>query len=196
MTIPDEHFIELSFDAAGNPNHKFQLASITPSPSAPSTPAPTPLRHSVSGPSSTSGAGSGVGANGSAGGSGDSRDLGNDLFESLGPFTDSDHHANVNAEAGYSLTSSLLLLHRRFPPHRTISVIHSHIVYVAFRFSSDDPIHTLAFLPEYAQQTEDNSPPLSSGIDASTSFGTLGSSLPSIIAMHILPFACSLCIIR
>lgn len=53
------------------------------------------------------------------------------------------------------------------------------------RFSSDDPIHTLSFLPEYAQQIDENAPP-SPHTDGSASFGNMGSFLPPIIAMHIL----------
>eukprot|EP00026_Physarum_polycephalum_P000723 Phypoly_transcript_00724.p1 GENE.Phypoly_transcript_00724~~Phypoly_transcript_00724.p1 ORF type:complete len:1314 (-),score=195.26 Phypoly_transcript_00724:76-4017(-) len=175
MTIPDEHFIELSFDSTGNPTGKFQLASISASQSTLPTPTPgTPAsghRRSMSLPPSGNSIGSGGGMGGSrdvgsGGGVGDPRDMGNDLFESLGPFTDSDHHANVNAEAGYALASSLLLLHRRF--------------------SSDDPIHTLSFLPEYAQQTDDTHPAPSTNQENTLTFGSMGSFLPPIIAMRMI----------
>lgn len=56
-----------------------------------------------------------------------------------------------------------------------------------FRFSADDPIHTLSFLPEYEQQTEQTEEGQVPAHDAnSASFGAYSNYLPPIIAMRML----------
>lgn len=36
------------------------------------------------------------------------------VFEIFGPLVDADHRVNVNSDSGYSLNTSVLLLHKRF----------------------------------------------------------------------------------
>lgn len=97
--LQDEHFLELSFDAHGATTHKFQIASVT---------ATNSIAHSNS--QSLLGGGGGSGSSASSGsGTFDGSAAG---FTTLGPLTDSDHRIHVNSEAGYTLNSSLLLLHR------------------------------------------------------------------------------------
>ncbi|EGG15349.1 hypothetical protein DFA_10183 [Cavenderia fasciculata] len=55
-------------------------------------------------------------------------------YEIIGPITDIDHGINVNSESGYSLLSSTLVLNRKF--------------------SQDDDLHSLFFLPDLPKSTE------------------------------------------